>query len=88
MGSALLGAMALVWTWVHLVRLGWRRHGTAWHDFDFLHVDWVFRTQEPYWGAHARNLGGLVVGVLMLCVAVALFVRSLRWVRTPPAAGS
>lgn len=77
-GFALWGVLALAWTWVHLVRLGWRRHGAAWQDFGFLHVDWLFRTQEPYWSAHARNLGGLVVGVLMFCVAVALFVRSLR----------
>ena len=77
-GFALWGVMALGWTCLQLLRLGWRRHGTAWHDFGFLHVDWLFRTQEPYWSAHARNLGGLAVGVMMFFVAVALFVRSLR----------
>jgi hypothetical protein len=70
--------LALLFIDYKLTRLGWQRHGTPWHDLSFLHLDWVFATQEPYWGAHIRSLVALGIGVAVLIVAAVLFFRNLR----------
>jgi len=82
-GFGLLGLVALVFTRFNLFRLGWRRHNTAWYDLSFLHIDWIFQTQEPYWRAHIQNLGWFAIGLLMFFIAVAFLVRSLRKIQAP-----
>lgn len=77
-GFGLLGLIALLFTRFNLFRLGWQRHNSPWHDLGFLHLDWLFQTQEPYWSAHIQNLAWLGIGLLILVVATVLFIRNLR----------
>ncbi len=71
LGSAGFGA---VLSFYSLIVLGAGRHGRT--DVAFLHLDWIFQPDLPYWGAHMFNLAQLLVGVLIL--GTSAFVL-LRW---------
>lgn len=77
--ALLASTMGLVLTYSSLVRMGWMRHGAPAWDLSFLHLDWVFRPALPYWQGHVVNLGGLVLGVLLM-IGPVVFV-GVRMVR-------
>jgi len=69
--ALLLGAFGVAWSFYSLIRLGWLRHGRRFWDFDYLHLDWIFQPNLPYWGAHMGNLLHLAIGVA--CILGALY---------------
>ena len=63
--SLILAIFGWIIAFSSLVRLGMGRHGTT--SWEFLHLDWIFKPQLSYWGAHMSNLTGLMIGCL-LCI--------------------
>lgn len=59
-----------------LVRLGWRRHGASPVDFGFLHLDWIFQSQLPYWSAHMANLAVACTGLIAILAGVGLLLSA------------
>lgn len=60
-----------------LVRLRWRRHGASPADVSFLHLDWIFQPQLPYWSAHMSNLAMACAGLIALVAGVVMVLRQL-----------
>ncbi len=69
--ALMLGAFGVGWSFLSLVRLGWLRHGRRFWNLDFLHLDWIFKPDLPYWGAHMSNLLHLAIG--LACILGALY---------------
>lgn len=53
-----------------MFRLGWGVHGKSLLDFRFLHLDWIFQPDLPYWKAHMANLSTALVGLLCITAPV------------------
>lgn len=60
-----------------LIRLGWRRHGASPLDVSFLHLDWTYQPQLPYWFAHMANLALASVGLVAVVAGVGVLLRQL-----------
>lgn len=70
--------MGLVFTFGGLVVLGWRRHGASPLDFTFLHLEWIFQPELPYWGAHMSNLATVGTGLVLVCVGCVIWIWLYR----------
>jgi hypothetical protein len=58
--------------------LGWRAHGAPIFDLTFLHLDWVWQPDLPYWSAHMRNLMVALAGLLLIATgSVVVFQLAL-----------
>lgn len=67
-----------------LVRLGWRRHGASPADVGFLHLDWIFQPQLPYWSAHMANLAVACAALIAILAGAGLLLRvAFRTGHTP-----
>jgi hypothetical protein len=55
--------------------LGWRAHGASIFDLTFLHLDWVWQPDLPYWSAHMRNLMVALAGLLMIATGSVVVFR-------------
>jgi hypothetical protein len=70
--------LGLVVIFYGLTILGWRRHGTSPLDFSFLHLDWIFQPELPYWCAHLFNLMIVLIGFILGGAGLVICARTLR----------
>lgn len=70
--------MGLVITLGGMVVLGWRRHGAGPLDFTFLHLDWIFQPELPFWKAHMANLTTVLIGLVLVCGGIVIWIRLCR----------
>ena len=59
-----------------LFSLGWLRHGKSPYDLSFLHLDWIWRTDLPYWSAHIFNLTLVATGIDLMACGVVMILRA------------
>jgi hypothetical protein len=83
MVSLLLAGIGFLFFVFGIIRLGWRRHGASPFDFQFLHLDWIFRPDTAAWRPHMANLFFLAIGMLLLFAAVGAAGISLRKAAMP-----
>ena len=76
--ALLLGAFGVAWSFYSLMRLGGLRHGHRLLDFYYLHLDWIFQPDLPYWGAHMRNLLQLAIGLVCILAALVRLYRAVH----------
>jgi hypothetical protein len=75
--GAITAVLGLVVIFYGLTILGWRRHGTSPLDFSFLHLDWMFQPELPYWSAHLFNLMIVLIGMILGGAGLVIFARNL-----------
>ena len=78
LGGVFTSGIGIVVTFYGLTRLGWRRHGTSPLDFSFLHLDWVFQPERPYWSAHIYNLLVMLTGLMLAGAGLVICAWPLR----------
>ena len=81
--GVIIAFLGLVVMFYGLKVLGWGRHGTSPLDFSFLHLDWIFQPELPYWSAHLFNLLIVLIGFILGGAGLVICARTLRRGRNP-----